>query len=381
MASAMANRLKPVTGLVFHELYMWHHAGSLGNLSKHIQPTQHWEHPETKRRFHNLLSASGLLDHLKVVRPLPAAREDIIRVHTEEYVDRIKAMSGDLSNGLHTAGDACTFSAGGYDIAMLSAGGALALTESVLSGNCTNGYALVRPPGHHAEANEGMGFCIFNNVAIAVKHAMKHHNLSRVAIIDFDVHHGNGTQHIFEDDDSVLFISIHQDSNYPLDSGKVEEQGMGKGQGFTINAPLPPGSGSGAYRAVFDRVVLPALDVFKPELIMVSCGFDGAYMDPLASMMLSSDDFRFFTQRLMEIADKHCGGRLVYLHEGGYSELYVPFCGLAVLEQLSGIKTAVSDPFLAEVTAWGYQSLQDHQDSVIKRAEEVVALLKSKCTQ
>jgi acetoin utilization deacetylase AcuC-like enzyme len=155
-----------------------------------------------------------------------------------------------------------------------------------------NAYALTRPPGHHAERSVGLGYCVFNNVAVAAAHAMAAHGVERIAVVDFDVHHGNGTQQIFYDDPRVLFLSIHQDGNYPTHSGAVTETGSGAGDGYTINVPLPPGSGSGAYRAAFDRVVRPALDAYKPQLVLVSAGFDAGYMDPLGHMMCSSEDFR-----------------------------------------------------------------------------------------
>lgn len=366
------------TGYVSHELYLWHNPGNLGNLQTFVQPTQHWEHTETKRRLQNLLSVSGLLDTFTQLRPRPATVKEITRVHTSDYVQSVQDMSRDYSKGFHTAGDACTFAPGGFDLAALSAGGAIVATDAVLSGAVRNAYALVRPPGHHAERDTGMGFCVFNNVAIAALHALHEHGLSRVAIVDFDVHHGNGTQHIFEEDDRVLFISLHQDSNYPARSGAVTEVGTGKGTGYTVNVPLPPGSGSGAYRTAFEQVVVPALDAFAPELLLVSAGYDASYMDPLASMMLSSEDYRWMTEQLMAVAARHCEQRMVCLHEGGYSELYVPFCGLAVMEQLSGERTKVNDPFLEEVQGWGYQSLQPHQLAVIDQAAKVVELLRSK---
>ncbi|GIL69529.1 hypothetical protein Vretifemale_461 [Volvox reticuliferus] len=222
-----------------------------------------------------------------------------------------------------------------------------------------------------------MGFCIFNNVAVAAAHALKVHGLRRVAVVDFDVHHGNGTQHMFESDPRVLFISLHQDSNYPLRSGYVTETGVGPGEGTTINVPLPPGSGSGAYKAAFTRVVLPALEVFQPELLLVSAGYDASYMDNLAAMILSSADFGWMISRLVEAAEALCGGRLVALHEGGYSELYVPFCGLAALESMTGVKTEVQDPWLQEVAAWGYQELQSHQEAVVTAAEKVLDKLRA----
>ncbi|MEW5298326.1 MAG: hypothetical protein WDW36_001465 [Sanguina aurantia] len=343
-----------------------------------MESAEHWESPQTKRRLHSLLAVSGILDQLTSLKPRHATFEELARVHAPEYIHLVRELSADDTKGLHTCGDGATFSPGGYEIAALSAGGAIVALESVMSGAVSNAYVLTRPPGHHAEKAEGMGFCIFNNIAVAAAHAIEKYGLKRVAIIDYDVHHGNGTQHLFEDSDQVMFISIHQDSNYPVYSGYVSETGTGAGAGFTINVPLPPGSGSGAYKDAFQRVVIPALEAFEPELILVSSGFDAAYMDPLGSMMLSSLDFGAFAAQLVGMAGKLCDGKILFLHEGGYSEIYVPFCGLAVLEAMSGISTGVVDPWLHEVAHWGYQALQPHQALVVDKSVAVVELLREK---
>eukprot|EP00775_Hariotina_reticulata_P006585 gene6585-6813_t len=413
------------TGYLHHELYLWHNPGPWGNLREFVQPARYAEHSETKRRLHNLVNVSGLIDQLKLLRPRPATVAELTRAHSQQYVQSVMAMSEDHSKAVHRVGDETAFMPGGFDIAALAAGGALTATDEVLAGAVANAYVLCRPPGHHAERGMGGGYCLFNNVAVAALHALTEHHLSRVAIVDFDVHHGNGTQQIFYEDDRVMFISLHQDSNYPLHSGAVSEVGAGRGLGTTINIPLPPGSGSGAYRAAFDRVVAPALSIFQPELIMVSAGYDASYMDPLGQMMLGSEDFSMLRRRLLDLlkapiplttplttalttalttpiatstniisssattasdawyfmrvlqqqAEQHCSGRLVAVHEGGYSELYVPFCGLAVIEQMSSIKTKVDDPYWPDVSNFGYQALQPHQDAAIKQAEQQLRLL------
>lgn len=357
-------------GYLYHELLMWHNPGAIQDYFAFLEPTTHWENVETKRRFHNLVVASGLLEHVCQIKPRVATENELARVHDLAYIQKIKSMSKDTSKGIHVCGDETTFAPGGYEIAATAAGATLNCLDAVMDGTVSAAYALVRPPGHHAERSEGSGFCIFNNISVAAAAAVDQYGLQRVAIVDYDVHHGNGTQHIFEEDDRVLFISIHQDSNYPLHSGSVEETGKGTGEGYTINIPLPPGSGSGAYRAAFERVVVPALESYKPQLILVSSGFDASFMDNLAAMILSSEDYRWMARQLQSAADRLCQGRLLATHEGGYSELYVPFCGLSVLEELSGVKTKVSDPFYKDVSNWGYQSLQKHQDQVIKVVED-----------
>ncbi|KAG1671192.1 hypothetical protein FOA52_010128 [Chlamydomonas sp. UWO 241] len=378
----MASSSEAKTGLVWHELYMWHDQGPMAGVKQLIQPTPHWESPETKRRMYNLLAVSGMLDQLAVVKPRAATMEECGRVHDAGYLARLEALNADDTKGHHVGhhvvGEEASMAPGGFGIALLSAGGCLSALDAVMAGTIRNAYCLVRPPGHHAERDRAMGFCFVNNIAVVAAAAIEQHGLKRVAIVDWDVHHGNGTQHMLEEDPRVLFISLHQDSNYPQRSGYVTECGVGAGEGTTINVPLPPGCGSGAYRAATDRVVVPALDAFRPQLILVSSGFDAAAFDPLSAMMLSSDDFRYMATAVSAAAERHCAGRMVCCHEGGYSEIYVPFCGLAVIEALSGINSGLSDPMVDEINGYGYQSLQPHQDAVLVQAEGVVARLVEK---
>ena len=227
----------------------------------------------------------------------------------------------------------------------------------------------MRPPVHHAIADMGMGFCIFGNAALATMHALEVKKLGRVATVDWDVHHGNGTQSAFWDNPDVLTISVHQDNCFPPDSGHMHERGEGKGEGYNINVPLPPGSGVGAHEAVFDRIVVPALKAFKPDLIIVPSGFDAGAWDPLGRQMMTSTGYRSLTSKLMAVADEVCGGKMLMCHEGGYNGSTLPFFGLAVLETLSGISTGVEDPFDPLLGGLGGQSLQPHQDALIKEAE------------
>ena len=357
------------TGFLWDERYAWHDTGSAVISLKaggYYQPDAHLESPESKRRMRNLIEVSGLLDDLTPIRARPAAVDELARFHTREYIARIQSLSA--ANG-GDAGELTPFGPGGYEIAALSAGGAIVAVDAVLDGRVRNAYALVRPPGHHAERDKGRGFCLFSNVALAALHAREARGIGRIAIVDWDVHHGNGTQQAFYEDPNVLFISLHQAGLYPRNSGLVEETGAGAGIGATINVPLPPGSGRGAYIAAFERVVIPALDAFRPELILVSSGFDGGNYDPLGRMMLSASVYRDLTRMLMDAADRHCDGRLVLVHEGGYSPGHVPFCGLAVLEELSGLRTEVHDLFDAGIEALPYQELQHHQDAAIRAAE------------
>ena len=302
------------------------------------------ENPETKRRLKNLIEVTGLSRQLRLASSDPATEVDLLRVHPQSYLSTFKALSdgpgGEL--GLRTP-----FGPGGYEIAALSAGLASAALRAVLKGEVANSYALSRPPGHHCTADFPNGFCLLNNIAVAIRAAQANGLARRVAVVDWDVHHGNGTEAIFWTDPDVLTISLHQDRNYPMDTGGIEARGGHGAEGTNLNLPLPPGCGHAAYLHAMDRVVLPALHRFRPEVIIVACGFDAAAVDPLGRMLCTAATFREMTRRLMRAADALCGGKLVMVHEGGYSEAYVPFCGHAVLEEMSGATVTAADPLAA----------------------------------
>jgi acetoin utilization deacetylase AcuC-like enzyme len=358
------------TGWLCHELYFWHDtrsaAGFMPAGNGIIEPETHAENSATKRRFRNLVEVSGVLDQLVHLTPRPATEKEILRLHTRDYLERIKALSAD--NG-GDAGELTPFGPGSYEIALLAAGGVITAIDAVLDGVVDNVYALTRPPGHHAEPDRGRGFCIFGNAAIGALHAREARGLERVAVVDWDVHHGNGTQKAFYPDPTVLSISLHQDNCYPPDSGHVHEIGEGAGEGFSINVPLPPGSGAGAYIAAFERVVAPALRAFKPDLIVIASGLDANMMDPLARMMVHSAGYRRLTRIMLDVAEEVCEGKLVVEHEGGYSSAYVPYCGLAIVEELAGVRGTIDDPFLPVFEGMAGQELQPHQDTAISAAE------------
>ncbi len=354
---------------------MWHNTGTHAGIMPPggpVQPYEHAENPETKRRIRNLLEVTGLLDKLVPVTAIRATEEQLLRVHTRDYLDRISAMSAETGGD---AGPYTPFGKDSYAIARLSAGGVIAAVDAVLDGSVNNAYALVRPPGHHALADMGMGFCLFCNGAVAGLHALQARGLERIAFVDWDVHHGNGTQAAFWDDPRALTISVHQDNCFPPDSGSVEDNGGGPGEGFNINIPLPPGSGTGAYDAAFDRVVVPALKAYRPQLIMVPSGFDAGAYDPLGRMQMHSNGYRSLTKKLKAAADELCDGRIVMFHEGGYEASTVPFFALAVIEELAGELSGTDDPFLEMMTGLGGQELQPHQDEAIRRAESLLVNL------
>ncbi len=251
--------------------------------------------------------------------------------------------------------------AAGLSTGKLAAGGCIEVVDHVARGYLRNEYALVRPRGHHAERDRGRGFCIFANAVLAARHLQAVHGVGRIAIVDWDVHHGNGAQAAFYADPSVLTVSLHQEAYYPADTGGVEERGTGDGYGACLNLPLPPGSGHGAYVSAFDAIVVPALDRFRPEFVIVSCGFDAAIGDPFGRMLCTSETFRAMARSVRQIADTHADGRVVFCQEGGYSPNYAAYCALAVMEDLAGVRTEVEDPLLAWYAALGGQDLQLHQ--------------------
>lgn len=343
------------TALFQNERCFWHSTGVQAlyiPLDTWVQPptgSYGADTPDSKRRLLNLTQASGLVDALALPKAPPASREDLLRIHPADYLDRFKAAS-DASGG--DLGQLAPFSKGGYEIACISAGLGIEAVDAVVTGRFRNAYALCRPAGHHCLPDMPMGFCLLCNIPIAIEAARARHGVGRVAVLDWDVHHGNGTQHVYYDRGDTLTISIHQDRCFPPGYSGAEDRGAGDGLGANINIPLPAGSGHDTYLRAMQSIVLPALAAFKPELIIVASGLDANAVDPLARMLLHSDTYRELTRLIMEAADDLCDGRLVVIHEGGYSEAYVPFCGHAVLETLAGVRTAVEDPELEMFTLW-----------------------------
>ncbi|WP_346795674.1 class II histone deacetylase [Halomonas sp. Bachu 37] len=353
------------TGFFWHERCFWHDQGAIGVFSapgEFLQPQPASESPESKRRLKNLLEVSGLIDELEVIKPAPAARKDLERFHTSRYLDELEA--GDRARG-GNGGDCAPYMPGSLAAARQSAGLAIAAVEAVATGLLQNAYALCRPPGHHAEADQGRGFCLLSNIPVAVMRARALGQVGRVAIFDWDVHHGNGQQAAFNHDPDVFTLSLHQAGNYPLDTGFFDEQGVGDGEGADLNLPLPPGCGIGAYDYAMDKLVLPALEAFRPDLIVVACGYDACAKDPLGKMLLNSSAFASMTRKLKQLAERCCEGKLVMVHEGGYSEGYAPLCGHGVIGELAGSRITVPDPQDAEIAAWAYQDLQPHQKALI----------------
>ncbi|KAA9010364.1 class II histone deacetylase [Histidinibacterium aquaticum] len=335
------------TGFYWSERCFWHSGGNYaGNapVGGHVQPLAAGglpENPEGKRRLKNLMEVTGLVGDLAVAGAEPATEADLARVHAPAYLEEFCRQS-DAGGG--EIGLRAPFGPGSYEIAALSAGLAARAVEDVLAGRHRNAYSLCRPPGHHCTADWPNGFCLLNNIAVAVARARASDPV-RVAVLDWDVHHGNGTEAIFYEEAEVLTVSLHQEWNYPLDTGRATDRGTGPGEDANLNVPLPPGAGHATWLEALDRLALPAIRRFAPDLIVVACGYDAALIDPLSRMMCTAETYREMTRRVMALADDICGGRLVLAHEGGYSEVYVPFCGHAVLEELSGSQVRAPDPF------------------------------------
>ncbi|MEW5783848.1 MAG: histone deacetylase [Bacillota bacterium] len=306
-------------GLIYHPDYLVH--------------TQE-RHPERKERLDHILKTlreEAPPERIRMIEPVPATAEEIALIHDAGYV---RSIEDACQRGQQFLDMDTYLVPQSYEVALLAAGGALAGLRAVMNGDCRTVFALIRPPGHHAEKNRAMGFCLFNNIAIAAAAARQEYGLERVAIVDWDVHHGNGTQDSFYEDPAVLYISVHQSPAYP-GSGQVRETGRGRGEGYTVNIPLPAGSGDADYGLVFDRIVVPVIDAFKPELLLISAGQDAYYKDPLAGMALTYQGYYEMAEALAAAARRWCGGRVLLCLEGGY---HLEGQAGAVLHVLSAIE-------------------------------------------
>ena len=290
------------TALLYDPLFLEHDTG------------QHPESPERLVAIVEAIAAGGLAARLQTLTFAPATADDLFAVHTPNYVRQVERMAA--GGGGYLDPDT-PVSQRSYAVAVLAAGAAIAAVDAVCDGQAQSAFAAVRPPGHHATPGRGMGFCVFNNVAIAARHALRR-GLRRVLVVDWDVHHGNGTQDAFWADDAVLFVSTHEHPFYP-DTGDLYEIGTGAGRGYTVNVPLPAGVGDAGYGAVFADVLEPVARRFRPQLIAVSAGYDTHWLDPIGMMRVSVAGFAALAGRLKALAGELCAGRLLFVLEGGYS--------------------------------------------------------------
>ncbi len=312
-------------GFVYDPVYLKHDTG------------QHVENAGRLEAIMAHLDQTGLTQELVPIKPRAAEAEELSAVHDKQYVSHIRDVAQRGGGWL----DADTvMSADSYEAAVYAAGGAVAATEAVISGQVTRAFALLRPPGHHATPQRAMGFCLFNNVAVATKYALA--LVERIAIIDFDVHHGNGTQDIFYNRPQVLYISTHESPFYP-GTGSVDDTGGDAARGTTINIPLPAGCGDNEYLQVFGQIISPAVRRFKPGLVMVSAGYDAHWADGLALMEVTTSGFAQMVRIIKELAEELCGGQIVTCLEGGYHLPALAYSVKATFDVLLG-NTGISDP-------------------------------------
>lgn len=342
------------TGLVFDERFLAHDTGvattvQTRNGSFELSPEPHPSSVLITQRTKEFLDGSGLSSLMLPVKGREASEDEIAVYHTREYIAGIRAcaeqgpMSGPFKAAWGEIDDETVLSSGSFMAALYAAGGAMNAVSAVMEGQVRNCYGLLRPPDHHAMSNKAMGFCIFNNTVLAAHYARNVYGLERIMVVDWDVHHGNGTQDAFYADPGVLFLSLHQQNWYPRLSGELDQVGSGAGVGYTVNIPLPAGTGDRGYRAAFEQLVLPIGRHYRPQLIIVTAGQDASWLDPLAQMMMTMDGFRQMSQLMVDLAEEICEGRIVMLQAGGYSPAYVPYCTAAVVEALVSVDLGIVD--------------------------------------
>lgn len=308
------------TAFVYHSDYLNHDTGY-----------GHPERPDRLRASIAALQQSDVWDQLLHIEPQPATTEQIAYAHNSGYSEHIRqACESEIPLSYDTP-----VGHDSYDIALLSTGGVLCAANAVATNQVKNAFAMVRPPGHHATPSQSMGFCLFNNIAIAARYLQQEHGVGKVAIVDWDVHHGNGTQDIFYEDESVFFFSIHQSPLYP-GTGSRYEQGSGKARGTTLNMPMPRDTGDGEYIRVFEDVLIPALQDYSPEFILISAGFDAHHLDPLANIYITAEGFATLTDLVLGVAEEIASGNVVSALEGGYSLEGLSESVVAHVERLVG---------------------------------------------
>jgi acetoin utilization deacetylase AcuC-like enzyme len=298
--------------------------------TEHLANVFHLENAKRYEAIRSVLEEPSLSKKLIRIPPRPAAPEELAWVHTAAYIDRVAATAGVALTSFDL--DTQT-TAKSYETACLAAGAVFNLLEEIWTGRIQRGFAAVRPPGHHAEPDRGMGFCLFNNVALGARYLQERHGVKRILVVDIDAHHGNGTQKVFYDTDEVLCLSIHQFPGFP-GTGKLGEIGRGRGKGYTVNVPLRKGHGDSDFLCILHFLVRPLAQAYQPEIILVPCGFDLWMHDRLAEMRVSAEGYGLITAMLTDIAAEVCDGRIGFVMEGGYSAEGIRECGLKVLQSL-----------------------------------------------
>ncbi|MFW9769945.1 MAG: histone deacetylase [Candidatus Thorarchaeota archaeon] len=326
-----------MTDLVYHEKFV-----------QHVMSPGHPENPDRLSSAMNSFKKANLLDNPKVnfLSPQKAPLEKIYPVHEERYLDGIKAKS-EKGGGFYTMDTSVNQHT--YDAALLAAGGGINAVDRIMQGDSENAFLLCRPPGHHAEYNRAFGFCFINNIAVAAQHLLSEYNLQRILIVDYDAHHGNGTQHTFYSSDNVLYVGLHQDGRtlFP-GSGFPNEIGENRGVGYTVNLAMYPGAGDTSYKLSFDRVIGPLVKSYKPDFVLVSVGYDGHFRDPLTSLGLTTSGFAMMNSRLNQLAKSYSDGRIACFLEGGYNLDVMAKCPLNLLQELAGLKVSSFDDTYTE---------------------------------
>jgi acetoin utilization deacetylase AcuC-like enzyme len=297
---------------------------------RHETGSHHPESPDRLTPLQRALDSSGVSRRWRRIEPRPASPGQVERIHRGTHIERVRRASEMAPSLLDMD---TPVSSASFETALLAAGGVLACADAVCSGEITRAFAFVRPPGHHAEPDRAMGFCLFNNVALAAAHLRAEHDLKRIAIVDFDVHHGNGTQACFYGDPGVLFISTHQFPFYP-GTGAFHEVGADEGWGATVNFPLPAGSGDGVMVPVYARIISAVLDQYQPQFVLVSAGFDAFFGDPLGGLKVTAAGFGSIAASLLKTADRCCDGKICFVLEGGYNLIGLEECTKAVLAEM-----------------------------------------------
>ncbi|MHA1950243.1 MAG: histone deacetylase family protein [Candidatus Thorarchaeota archaeon] len=326
-----------MTDLVYHETFL-----------EHVMSPGHPENPDRLRSAMKSFAADNLLESPKVnlLTPQKASLEMVYPVHEREYLEGVRRKS-EKGGGFYTMDTVVNTHT--YDAALLAAGGGIEGVDRIMQGESDNAFVLCRPPGHHAEYNRAFGFCFINNIAVAAEYLLNKYNIQRILIVDYDAHHGNGTQDTFYSSSNVLYVGLHQDgrSLFP-GSGFPDETGDGAGTGYTVNLAMYPGSGDASYKLVFDRVLDPLMESYRPEFLLVSVGYDGHFKDPLTSLGLTTSGFAMMNSRLNKLAKSYTEGRIACFLEGGYDLNVMGNCSLNLLQELAGLEVSVFDDSYTE---------------------------------
>ncbi|MFW9786673.1 MAG: histone deacetylase [Candidatus Thorarchaeota archaeon] len=328
-----------VTDLVYHDIFV-----------EHVMSRGHPEGPERLRSAMSSIGGAGLLNDQKVnlLTPEKAILDEVYQIHGKAYLEGIRAKS-EKGGGIYTMDTSVNSFT--YDAALFAAGGGIKAVDRVMSEDSENGFLLCRPPGHHAEFERAFGFCFINNIAVAAKHLLEKHDVERVMIVDYDAHHGNGTQRSFYSSKDVLYVGLHQDGRtlFP-GSGFASEIGVGEGEGYTVNLAMYPGAGDRSYDLAFTKVLDPIAKSFNPDFILVSVGYDGHFMDPLTNLGLTTAGFAMMNSRLKRMAESHADGKIVAFLEGGYNLDVMGMCALNLVQEFAGLKVTRFDDENTEST-------------------------------